>query len=72
MNEANDERIRELLKHSLGPVDAEINRDLWPRMLQRLEERPTHVPWFDWVLLAALVLGLFFVPGAIPVLLYHL
>jgi hypothetical protein len=72
MNEANDERIRELLKQSLGAVDVEMSRDLWPRMLQRMDERPGHVPWFDWALLAALVLGLFFVPGVIPVLLYHL
>ena len=72
MNESNEEQIKELLKKSFGPAGHELERDLWPRMLQRMEERPAAVPWFDWVLLAALMLGLFFAPGTIPVLLYHL
>jgi hypothetical protein len=41
-------------------------------MLQRLEERPAAIPWFDWALLAAVAAWLVFFPGAIPVLLYHL
>jgi hypothetical protein len=41
-------------------------------MLQRLEARPTPVPWFDWALFAAVAAWLLFFPGAIPVLLYHL
>ena len=72
MNDPNDERIKELLKQSFGPLNTELDRDLWPRMLRRMEERSASVPWFDWALLAALVLGLFFAPGVIPVLLYHL
>jgi len=30
------------------------------------------VPWFDWALLAALVVWVALFPRAIPVLLYHL
>jgi hypothetical protein len=65
-----------LLKKSLPPVSAqvgaELRRDLWPAMLQRIEARPASVPWFDWALLAALAAWCAFFPGVIPVLLYHL
>jgi hypothetical protein len=76
MNEHDQKRIEQLLKQSLPPassqVGAQLRRDLWPTMLQRLEVRPSAVPWFDWALLAAVVSWLAFFPGAIPVLLYHL
>ena len=72
MNEPNDDKIRELLKQSMQPVTSELQRDLWPQMLRRLQERSAAVPWFDWALLAALVLCLVLAPRTIPVLLYHL
>jgi hypothetical protein len=49
-----------------------LDRDLWPAMRNRLEQNSTTVPWFDWALIAALVLCLALFPRAIPVLLYHL
>lgn len=76
MNEHDQERIEKLLKETLQPVSgragAELQRDLWPAMLKRLEARPAQVPWFDWALLAAVAACLLFFPRAIPVLLYHL
>lgn len=76
MNEHDEKRIEQLLKKSVPPigarVDAESRRDLWPAMLQRLEARPSAVPWFDWALIATVAAWLLFFPGAIPVLLYHL
>ncbi len=72
MKEENGDRIRELLKKTMIPVDPELKRDLWPQMLHRLEEQPVHVPWFDWALVALLAMWFFFFPEAIPVLLYHL
>ena len=74
MNEPDQKRIEQLLKMSLPPMnlDLEPRRDFWPAMLQRLDARPTAVPWFDWALLAAAAACLAFFPGAIPVLLYHL
>jgi hypothetical protein len=72
MNDHNDEKIRELLKQSIRPMNQELERDLWPQMLRRLEERSAAVPWFDWALLALVVLGVVLVPNTIPVLLYHL
>ncbi|HEY6183021.1 MAG TPA: hypothetical protein VIW67_12295 [Terriglobales bacterium] len=73
----NDEkRIAQLLKNALPPVstrtNSELRRDLWPAMLQRLETPTTAVPWWDWALLAAVIVCLLFFPGALPVLLYHL
>lgn len=68
-----DERIQQLLKQSVPSVQAELQPDLWPKMLDRLALRPaTAVPWFDWALLAAIVLLLLLAPRSIPLLLYHL
>lgn len=68
-----DERIQNLLKKAMPPAQGDLPRDLWPPMLNRLSERPVMiVPWFDWALLAALVLLLLLAPRSIPVVLYHL
>jgi hypothetical protein len=72
MNEE-DQKLQQLLKASIGPVNRELERDLWPQMLRRLDEKPSAVPWYDWALLAVLALCLFFFsPGVMPVFLYHL
>jgi hypothetical protein len=68
-----DERIQSLLRQAMPPVQGELQRDLWPRMLNHMAERPARaVPWFDWALLAALLLVLLLAPRSIPLLLYHL
>jgi anti-sigma factor RsiW len=73
MSEREIEEIKELLKESLPPVrDAELGRDLWPAMQQRLAARPLRVPWWDWVLLAGAAAAILFFPGVIPALLYQL
>jgi len=73
MNNNEDQRIQNLLKQAIPSEQGELQRDLWPRMLNRLAERPTTaVPWFDWALLGALVLMLLLAPKSIPLLLYHL
>lgn len=72
MNEPHDQEIQNLLRKAMAPVNCELERDLWPQMLRRLDERSAAVPWFDWALLALLAVWLGFFPGAIPVLLYHL
>jgi hypothetical protein len=74
MNQQDDTELRELLKQSIAPVkDAELRRDLWPQMLKRLEhQQPVRVLWFDWALAAVAGAALFFFPGVIPALLYHL
>jgi len=85
-NEQEQKRIASLLKHSIAPVDGELKRDLWPQMLRRLDETSSSrswfsvmfstaalssVPWFDWALLAALIIGVCVFPNTIPIWLYH-
>lgn len=73
MKEDNGREIRELLKRAMPPVmDPELGRDLWPEMLRRLDAQTPRVPWFDWALVAALLLWCLLFPKGIPVLLYHL
>jgi hypothetical protein len=73
MNQPDDRELRELLKQAVAPVaDTELQRDLWPQMLKRLDQQPVRVPWFDWALAALLSVALLLFPGVIPALLYHL
>jgi hypothetical protein len=74
MKPDNDNDLREFLKQCVTPLtDAELRRDLWPQMLQRLDqEQLLRVPWFDWALAAVAAAALFLFPGVIPALLYHL
>jgi hypothetical protein len=73
MNHENDNDLRELLKQSIPPApNAELRRDLWPHMLEKLGRQPVRVPWFDWVLAALACVALIFFPGIIPALFYHL
>lgn len=72
MNER-DEALREQVKRAIGgPAGRELNRDLWPEMLRRLDRPPIRVPWWDWALGAALILGLLLLPETIPIVLYQL
>jgi len=41
-------------------------------MLARMSRREVKVPWWDWLLLAGASLALWFFPGIVPALLYHL
>lgn len=72
MSEQNDSELRELLKSHIPSVRMELERDLWPQMLRRLEKHRRAVPWFDWALAGAVAAALLLFPRAIPVLLYHL
>jgi len=71
----NEKELRALLKRDFPPLqNAELQRDLWPQMLRRLDiqSHPLRVPWFDWVLAAAVAAALLLFPNAIPALLYQL
>ena len=76
-----EKRIKELLKQALPPVvpDGEPARDLWPQVLRRLDQEPVAIralprsmPWFDWALIAGLVVFAVSFPATIPVFLYYL
>ena len=72
MAEHEDQQIRDALQQSFPPINTELQRDLWPQVLRRLDTRPVHVPWYDWAL-AAFSAALFFVfPRLLLVFAYHL
>jgi len=76
------DRLGKTLRSAIPPVSkAEPPRDLWPRMLQRIERTPEHlhrpqwfagVPWFDWALVGVAAVAMLLFPALIPALLYHL
>ena len=72
------ERMRELLRNAMPRVgdDPEMDRDLWPAMLRRMDESGsrgvTSVPWFDWALAVGLVGFAAIAPHTLPVILYYL
>jgi hypothetical protein len=74
MSTHDEERVKELLRQALKPVEGEPEpgRDLWPAVLKRLDEPSIQVPWFDWALLGGLVGLAAFFPASIPVFLYYL
>ncbi len=73
MTERNDERLRELLRKAMRPVeDSELKRDLWPELLRKLDARAMPVPWYDWALTALVAGALALFPHLIPVLFYQL
>jgi hypothetical protein len=77
MNAHDENRIKELLKQALPPVErnAEPERDLWPAVLRKLDAdtaQRNSVPWFDWALLGGLAIFAASFPATIPVFLYYL
>ena len=73
MTHQDEQELRALLQHEFSPLEsAELQRDLWPEMLRRLDAQPFRVPWFDWALAAAVAAMLLLFPSAIPALLYQL
>jgi hypothetical protein len=70
-----ERELRERLRGAEPAVDTELRRDLWPRMLKRIEQepsgRPAPVPWLDWALIGIVGAVLLFFPALIPALLYH-
>ena len=76
-NESNtqqdEKELRALLQREFPSLqNAELQRDLWPQMLGRLDAQPVRIPWFDWALAAAVAAALLLFPNAIPALLYQL
>ncbi len=71
------DRLRKTLQSAVPPIiHLGPQRDLWPQLLQRIEEPPLRMslrmPWFDWALLGIAAAALLFFPVVLPALLYHL
>jgi hypothetical protein len=86
MTEQEQKKLAALLKQSLVPMHSGLDRDLWPKMLQRLDQNAcqrnwfailfsrgalSSVPWFDWALLAVVIVGICVFPRSIPIWLYQ-
>lgn len=73
-NEDRHEEIKKIVKHAFSSIDTELQRDLWPAMLRRLEERErgASVPWYDWALAGALAATLVSFPSLFLVFAYQL
>jgi hypothetical protein len=81
--EDNETKLVHVLPQAVRPVNRELPRDLWPAMLRRLDEHPREqpwiaalfsspaVPWFDWAMLAVLIVGVCVFPSSIPIWLYN-
>ncbi len=80
MTKPEEDRVKQILRESLPPVDpaAEPSHDLWPAVLRRIDAESAEAPvparqnWFDWALLAGLVVFAASFPATIPVFLYYL
>jgi hypothetical protein len=72
MTDHDQDEIREALKQSLPVVDTALRRDLWPLVLQKLDARPTPVPWYDLALIALTVSMVLAFPQLALVFAYHL
>jgi hypothetical protein len=76
MNPSPDPRIQSQLKSAFPPVrDGELQRDLWPDMLKRIESDVDGKIAFglmDWILAGLVAASVLVFPGLIPELLYHL
>ncbi|HLW52236.1 MAG TPA: hypothetical protein VKW06_05295 [Candidatus Angelobacter sp.] len=69
----NHEEIQKALKEALPRVDAQLQHDLWPAMLRRIQEQPElSVPWYDWALAAAIVAITVLFPRIALLFAYHL
>jgi len=64
--------MREALKLAFPAADHELQRDLWPLMLRRMDQPRPGVPWYDWVLAAAVIVAFVFFPKLALLLAYHL
>lgn len=72
MNEHDERQVREALRKSFPPVDAELRRDLWPDVLRKIDTESAGVPWYDWALMALMAALFLYFPRLILVLAYHL
>jgi len=68
-----DRELQERLKDALrSDVPIELDRDLWPRMNERLAAPPARPSPFDWALIAAIAVGAVAFPNVLLGVLYNL
>ena len=71
MSESEDKELQSLLKTAVPPVNSELQRDLWPAMLRRLDTAGNGVPWYDWLIMGGSLGVLAIFPRLILLLAYN-
>jgi hypothetical protein len=72
-NDREIEFVRKQLRAALPPLnDAELQTDLWPRMLRRLEDTPATFGWRESILAAIVAITFAIFPELLTAMLYHL
>lgn len=73
MSDEEIRKIQNLLKKAFPPLaNAELQRDLWLDMQDRMNRPAIRLAWWDWGLLAGAMTAILLFPATIPALLYHL
>ena len=73
MNHFDDRQFSEFVRDAIAPVsDHELQRDLWPHMRQKIDDPGIRVRWFDFVLIAFVIILCVSVPESITGLLFNL
>jgi hypothetical protein len=67
------EFVRKQLRSALPPLGGvELQVDLWPRMLRRLEEAQVTFGWFESMLVTLVAITFAVFPELLTAMLYHL
>lgn len=73
MNHFDDKQFSKLVRDAIAPMsEQELQQDLWPQMRLKLNDPGIRVRWFDFVLVAIVVVLCASVPEAITGLLFNL
>ncbi len=73
MNHLDDKQFSKFVRDAIAPVSKhELQQDLWPQMRRKLNDPGIRVRWFDFVLVAIVLVLCAFVPEAITGLLFNL
>ena len=68
-----DQHVGELLRRTVAPLrNRELKRDLWPQMLDRLNQTTVRVSGLDWILAALSCAACIAFPRVILAVLFHL
>ena len=71
MIEQTNDSLRQLVRKAIPSAPGQApERDLWPRMLQRLSEPAVPVRRLDWLLAALPIASVALFPKLLPLLLY--
>ena len=73
MNNLDDKQFSKFIRDAIVPMsEHELQQDLWPQMRRKLNDPGIRVRWYDFVLIAIVVILCGSMPEAITGLLFNL